>query len=501
MLRPSRSLNARRLLFQVAFHLHKSLIIDAPSCAESVTESRITRWLSQAPAGVFNAYALTAAFVTYFSMYAFRKPFSAAKFEGLQIAGTEIELKTAFVISQIIGYALSKFAGIKFCTEASRRARPWLLVGLVGAAEAALVLFAVVPGKWKLAAIFLNGLPLGMVWGLVVRYLEGRRTSDILLSGLACSFIVSSGVVKDVGRALLTGGSIPIYSLALPNPFPPLSDFWMPAAAGLLFAPLFLLAVWLLDKLPEPTLDDTAARSPRAPMDSAERRSFFRTYLPGIVALVAAYVFLTAFRDFRDNYMVELLEQLGYDYEANRSIMSQMELGVAVVVMFVTAMLFWIKDNRHGFRAVLAAMGCGVVLIGIATLALEQGWISGFWWMALIGLGSYLAYVPYNTVLFDRMMASTRFVGTAVFGMYLADSAGYTGSVVVQLGKDVLAGESSRLDFMCRFARFVSLFGVALIVAAAMFLARRMESRVAKNAVEPTLDASISPTVEPQAPT
>ena len=49
--------------------------------------------------------------------------------------------------------------------------------------------------------------------------------------------------------------------------------------------------------------------------------------------------------------------------------------------------------------------------------------------MVLIGLGAYLAYVPYNTLFFERMMASTRFVGTAVFAIALADAAGYTGSV------------------------------------------------------------------------
>jgi hypothetical protein len=434
-------------------------------------------------------------------MYAFRKPFSAATFEGFYLAGTEIELKTAFVISQIVGYAASKFVGIKFCSEASRRARPWLLAGLVAAAEMALILFAVVPGKWKLAAIFLNGLPLGMVWGLVVRYLEGRRTSDILLSGLACSFIVSSGVVKDVGRALLTGNSIPMYGAALPNPFPPLSDFWMPAATGLLFAPLFLLAVWLLDRLPEPTQADRVARSTRTPMDTLHRRKFFREYLPAIVALIAAYVFLTAFRDFRDNYMVEMLEQLGYNYEAHRDIMSRMELGVAFAVMFVTAMLFWIKDNRRGLVAVLAAMAAGMALLGIATAALERGWISGFWWMAFIGLGSYLAYVPYNTVLFERLMASTRFVGTAVFAMYLADSAGYTGSVAVQLGKDLLAGETSRLDFMCRFAQFLSLFGLVSIVAAWCFLTKATEKSIAITLVpEPPFTAVTDPVVEPRVP-
>ena len=41
--------------------------------------------------------------------------------------------------------------------------------------------------------------------------------------------------------------------------------------------------------------------------------------------------------------------------------------------------------------------------------------ISGLWWMILIGFGAYLAYVPFGAVLFERIMASSKAIGTAVF--------------------------------------------------------------------------------------
>ena len=147
---------------------------------------RITRWLERAPTPAFILFAVVAAFTTYFCMYAFRKPFAAAKFDGLQFFGTAVSLKTALVISQIIGYAFSKYTGIKVCSEISPGRRAVTLVGLILAAETALVLFGILPDNLKFIAIFLNGFPLGMVWGLVVWYLEGRRTSDVLMAGLAC---------------------------------------------------------------------------------------------------------------------------------------------------------------------------------------------------------------------------------------------------------------------------------------------------------------------------
>ena len=124
--------------------------------------------------------ATLSAFSTYFCMYAFRKPFSAATFEGLLLWG--VELKTCLIASQVIGYTLSKFLGIRFCSEVTRQWRSRALIGCIVVAEAALLLFAVLPNNLKVVAIFINGLPLGMVWGLVCWYLEGRRTSEMLLA-------------------------------------------------------------------------------------------------------------------------------------------------------------------------------------------------------------------------------------------------------------------------------------------------------------------------------
>ena len=73
-------------------------------------------------------WAMGAAFATYFCMYAFRKPFSAARYEGLQFLGSELDLKTVFVVSQIVGYALSKVIGIKVCSEVTRGQRMRMLV-------------------------------------------------------------------------------------------------------------------------------------------------------------------------------------------------------------------------------------------------------------------------------------------------------------------------------------------------------------------------------------
>ena len=186
-------------------------------------------------------------------------------------------------------------------------------------------------------------------------------------------------------------------------------------------------------------------------------------------------MFLTVFRDYRDNYMVDVLKELGYMTEKNRASMTNMELGVAFGVLATMSLLYLIKDNRRGLLAVHMLVACGFLIIGAATILHMGGAISGFWWVALIGFGGYMAYVPYNSVLFDRLMASTQFVGTAVFCIYLADSAGYTGSCIIQIGKDVLLAQTSRTEFLQYFSLFLSVVGTLGIIAGGLYFWRRAQ--------------------------
>jgi hypothetical protein len=94
-------------------------------------------------------------------------------------------------------------------------------------------------------------------------------------------------------------------------------------------------------------------------------------------------------------------------------------------------------------------------------------------WMIMTGLGSYLAYVPFNSVLFERMMAYTKFTGTAVFAIYIADSMGYLGSVSMQLYKDMLESGSSKLEFFQGYSYLTSISGILLLGISALYFAKR----------------------------
>ena len=208
-------------------------------------------------------------------------------------------------------------------------------------------------------------------------------------------------------------------------------------------------------------------------MDGKKRISFVKHFLPGLALLMIAYFFLTAYRDFRDNYMVEILDGLGYPYNDNQTIISRTETLVAFGVMVTMALLNTIKHNRAGLVGAFVVMTAGVLLLGGSTLLFDWGVISGFWWLTLTGFGSYLAYVPYGSLLFDRMMASTKVLGTAVFAIYVADAIGYTGSVGIQLYKDLAQGDMSRLGFFKAFTWFMTFLGTFCLISSCIYFFRK----------------------------
>lgn len=421
---------------------------------------RPASWLDRASPVVFTAFASLAGFATYFSMYAFRKPFAAAGFEGVQGWHFLLDFKITIVIAQVMGYATAKFIGIKVIAQMRPAGRSRAILGLIGLSWVALVLFAVVPPALKVAAMYANGLCLGMIWGLVFSFMEGRRSSEVLGAVLCASFIVSSGAVKSVGIVLMTHVHVPM--------------FWMPAATGLAFAPVLFLGVWGLSVLPPPSAEDERARIKRAPMTGAEVRSFLAEYGTGVALLVATYVLATALRDFRDNFAAELWGALGFADPA--AVFTSAELPVAAVALLAMGVIVKVRDNRRALAVIHVMMLGGLLLLGASTLAFQAGWLAPLPWMIVSGAGLYVVYTPFNAMLFDRLVAVSGRIANAGFLIYVADSAGYAGSCALLLWRNLGLKQLRWLAVFQGAALAVSLAGAALVALSLLYFDRRARS-------------------------
>ena len=206
-------------------------------------------------------------------------------------------------------------------------------------------------------------------------------------------------------------------------------------------------------------------------MNASERRSFLRSYFPGLVLLVIVYLFLTSYRDFRDNYAAEIWADLGQGQQAG--VFTLTEIPIAISVMIVLGLLYLVKNNKRGLFLTYVIMGSGALMVGVSTLMFDGGAIGPRTWMILVGLGLYLGYVPYGCVLFDRTIAALGTVATAVFLIYISDAVAYGGSVAIVLYKVLGQADISKLQFFRYFSYTMSAACVVFFAISGAYFLRR----------------------------
>lgn len=411
----------------------------------------ISGWIGAQTGFWFALYASISAFCLYTCIFALRKTFGVATYEGIAFAGHSF--KVWMVVFQVMGYMLSKFIGIKVVSELNPSSRASGILMMVSIASLSWLFFAITPAPYSLIFLFFNGLPLGMVWGMVFGYLEGRKMTEVLGASLSVSFIFSSGFAKTIGGLLMVDWGV--------------SEMWMPFVSCALFLPPLLFFLFLLNKIPPPNSEDEALRTKRKPMTGEERKKFTLTFLPGLVLLILSYMLLTAYRDFRDNFSAEIWKTLGYGDKP--SIFAQTESIISLVVLVVIASLMVIKNNFKALviNHIIVILGMGMV--GLGTWTYEKQWIDAPTWMVMVGMGLYFGYIQFNSIFFDRLIATFRYVSTVGFLIYLADSFGYVGSVGVLMYKEFGQANLSWLSFFIQSSYVLAFAGSVLMLCSLVY--------------------------------
>jgi MFS family permease len=385
-------------------------------------------------------------FSVYTCMYGFRKPYTSASFSSYSFLG--FSFKSILVISQSVGYMLSKWIGIRFIATIAPKSRAKSILALLLIGWSALLLFAITPAPYNCIFMFMNGLPLGMVWGLVFGYLEGRTFTDIIAAVLGTSFIFASGLAKTVGKFVTINFQV--------------SEMWMPFMAGAFFVIPAIIAVLLLNQSPPPTIADVQLKTARKPMAKSERKAFIKNFASILIPVCLSYVLLTIIRDFCEDFSNELWVETGYSN--NASIFTQTGTYMSFIVLFVVGSFFLIKNNYKAYQLnyLLIAVGFSFCILG--TILFQLGIINPFYWFLIATTGMYFGYVSYNCVFFERMIATFKVNGTVGFVMYIADSVGYLGAVAVLLIKETVHFHYSWVTFFTYLFYGAASIGIVFII-------------------------------------
>lgn len=400
-------------------------------------------------------WACTMGFLSYLFYYPFRRAYAATTFDGIFQFG--LPFKTLIIIAQVFGFAFSKWIGVKFISTIKPQKRLVTLVLFALFSTVCMLLFAIMPNPYSLIFIFLGSLPLGMFYGIIMTYLEGRQITEFLVATLTASFIIGSGFSKTLGKILMSNANVP--------------EQFVPFLADcIMFLPL-VLVLWLLNFTPPPTVDDIESRTLRPNMNAHERQNFVQKLRLPILLFVVSYCILTAFRELRDNFLPEILNNLKLN-EAP-SYFTKIETPIAMAVILVMVFFSNIRNNKKAFLSINWLMLLGGAIIGVSTFLFQKQLISPTHWLILLGFGVYLAYALCNSLYFERMIAALKEPSSVGFLITLADFYAYFGTIFVLLFKHFFAKDNDFASFFIHTAYVTCLIYMALVIVNIWFFKQK----------------------------
>lgn len=422
---------------------------------------------------LFILWAGGAALLSYSLVYALRKPYTAASFEHVDFF--DMDYKVVVTISQILGYVISKFIGIKLISELKREERMKFILMSIVMAELSLILFGLLSAPYNIAAMFLNGLSLGCMWGIIFSFIEGRRVTDILASLLGVSMVISSGTAKSLGLYVMNHLHV--------------SEFWMPALIGAIALPLLALLGWSLDRLPQPTAADIASRSKRETLNGKQRWSLYKNFMPFLTLLFIANIVLVILRDIKEDFLVNIIDISGY----SSWLFAQVDAVVTLIILGIFGLMVFIKDNLKVLSILLALIMVCMIIMSVVSFGYGRIQLSPVTWLFVQSLCLYMAYLTFQTIFFDRFIACFKIRGNVGFFIAMNDFLGYAGTVVVLVIKEFFSPDINWAEFYNLMAGYVGVISCITFACSFVYLHQRYRRENSLNSCKESVDLEPEP--------
>ena len=420
------------------------------------------------PDWIFVLWAGGTALLSYSLVYALRKPFTAAEFEGLQVFGMDYKIVVSII--QLLGYVSAKLLGIKYISELRPEGRLKFIIGSAALSEISLIAFGLLPMPYNIMALYFNGLSLGCMWGVIFSFLEGRRTTDILASIMGVSMALSSGVAKSLG----------LYTLNVLH----VSEFWMPALIGAIAFPLLCFTGWMMTRFPQPTAADIASRSVRVTLNGHQRWVLFRRFMPLLIMLFAANLLLTVQRDIKEDFIVCIIDVSTVSSWAFAQIDS-----IATLVLLATfALLSTTYDHLKVLCILLVLSTCGMGTLAFLGANFEQVGLPTTIWLFLQSLCLDMAYLSFQTIFFERFIACFKIKGNVGFFIITIDFVGYLGTLALLLFKEFYASHIDWASFYNSMSLYIGIVCCLAFIGSLVYMIqvrKRKEGPLPEKAEEP----------------
>jgi hypothetical protein len=94
--------------------------------------------------------------------------------------------------------------------------------------------------------------------------------------------------------------------------------------------------------------------------------------------------------------------------------------------------------------------------------------------MVLVGLGVYIPYVAIHAIVFERLIAITRERANVGFLIYVADSVGYTGYIILLLFRYLAPSTDSVLSIFLNICVYMGIAGVLILIFCLLYFYNKL---------------------------
>lgn len=339
----------------------------------------------------------------------------------------DVTLQESLTLIFCIGFGLAKFPAVHVMSSAIYfKHRLKVLSFLVASSAVCLTIPLALSGGSPfptLCGVFLGCFPSSMLYGGLVSYVEGRRSTEILIAIVHFSSTLAGSASRGTATAVLASGVAPC---------------WMPAAIAVVVTPVILLMLWVLDRSPPPSTADVAARQPRQAMSAQQRADFINSFRPGLLLLISAYSLLTAVRFFRDLFSRDIFTAANGGIVPSSFVFATADLPGAIMAAGVLILFGKVEDSSRAMTLMISAMMLLTAVMLAATLLFSIEVLGCIGWQLVLGAGLYGTYSLACMPIYDRLVSASSFGSTGAtcsFLVFYGDMCGYVGAVSLTLWK------------------------------------------------------------------
>eukprot|EP00913_Durusdinium_trenchii_P009880 g9273.t1 len=345
----------------------------------------------------------------------FMLPPEILKAKTLHVLGRDLSLQECISMAFVLGFGAAKLPAMRLQTSNFFfRYRLGILLMMLFLSMALAALAGLLPIPiLQVLCIFGSSFVSSFLYGGIVTYLEGRRSTEILLASISASLVFAGTVSRACAAELLHWG--------------------VPPRLMPLLLVSFLLAAFLLvetARAPPPSRADVAARSARTAMPPRRQWEFVRENLLGVVATIGIWACMAGLRSFRDFYTQQIFAAALKDDSPSSKVYVLADVPGAILSFISLVMMSWVSNNQRALFLMLLTNVSGhsvkgLFLMAACTYLFRHHELPGMAWILIYSAAFYAAYSVLNAPLNERIFAVTRAEGTCSFLIYASDFFGY----------------------------------------------------------------------------